>query len=133
MNRRGIHSNLSTFLFSTFHIVDKHPVYLYSSRLRRRFRRSILTAGVPPPTTVTCVYCILPYWSYTSPSIFTLRDFVAAFAGLFRRRLCDSPPIIYYPEMAHITIIESHYALLMLSLFSFSNFFYDITHFIHFK
>jgi len=48
MNRRRIHSNLSTFLFSTFHIVDKHPVYLYSSRLRRRYRRSILTALMRP-------------------------------------------------------------------------------------
>ena len=85
------YSNLSTFLFSTFHIVDKHPrlsllfatssplspvysygggsapndghlcllytsllvihtpVHLYSPRLRRRFRRSILTALMRPP------------------------------------------------------------------------------------
>jgi len=41
-------SNLSTFLFSTFPIVYI-PVHLYSPRLRRRFRRSILTAVMRPP------------------------------------------------------------------------------------
>ena len=60
-------------------------VYLYSPRLRRRFRRSILTAGVPPPND-GCLFVDKP-----PPSISTLRDFVAAFAGLFLRRLCDPP------------------------------------------
>ena len=122
--RRYELTNLSTFLFSTFPIGHTHP------------RPSLLSATSSP---LSPVYsdgggsapndghlCLL----YTSllvdkhpPSIFTLHDFVVAFAGLFWRRLCDPPPIIYYPEMAHITSIESYYALLMLSLFSFSNFF----------
>ena len=133
MNRRRIHSNLSTFLFSTFPIGHKHP------------RPSLLFATSSPLSPVYSYgggsapndghLCLL----YTS--LLVIHIPVHLYSPRLRRRFRRSiltavmrpPPIIYYPEMAHITIIESHYALLMLSLFSFSNFFYDITHFIHFK
>ena len=151
------------FYFQPSLLVINIPVYLYSPRLRRRFRRSILTAVMRPPFLYVWIRCYerfgfivmrdldsllweiwihcyerfgfivmrdlcvnvtrylvfeshtsrlylpsvwidgglfysldnlvynLPYWSYTSPSIFTLHDFVVAFAGLFLRRLCDLP------------------------------------------
>jgi hypothetical protein len=137
-------------------------VYLYSPRLRRRFRRSILTAlmrssffyfrfhhyerllliitrdytSMLREITIQCyerlsILIIQPavhiYRRFEStedsfqsthtllpPSISTLRDFVAAFAGLFLRRLCDLP--FFYFWFLHyerfqliITRIPNHY------------------------
>jgi hypothetical protein len=52
------------------------------------YRRYELTAD---SNLSTFLFSTLLFGWQTSPSIFTLRDFVAAIAGLFLRRLCDLP------------------------------------------
>ncbi len=93
------------------------PVHLYSPRLRRRYRRSILTAAMLGLRSVN-------EWKHGAkrsavaseqPSIFTLRDFVAASPVHSYGGNADLIPIIGWPEMNHITITGSYYALIMLS------------------
>ena len=91
MNRRRIHSNLSTFLFSTFHIVDKHPrlslLFATSSPLSPVY--SYGGGSAPQRRLLICRHT-------TPPSISTLRDFVAAFAGTFLRRGFRPPTTVAY-------------------------------------
>jgi len=108
MNWRRIILISRRFYFQPSLLVIHIPVHLYSPRLRRRFRRSILTAVMLGLRSAN-------EWKHgATRSAITTEQIPTAVMR---------PPIIYYPEMAHITIIESYYALLMLSLFSFSNFF----------
>jgi len=87
--------------FQLFFLFTNIPVQSYSSL--RVLRRSILTAGVPPPND-GCLFVDKP-----PPSISTLRDFVAAFAGPFLRRLCDLPFLyvrFHHYERFHFIVIE---------------------------
>ena len=83
---------LSTFLFSIVLFGWQTSPSIFTLRFRV-LRRSILTAGVPPPND-GCLFVDKP-----PPSIFTLRDFVAAFAGLFLRRGCR--PSFLYVRLQH--------------------------------
>ena len=73
------------------------------------YRRSDLTED-----SLDVSFFNLPFCPQTSPSILTLRDFVAAIAGPFLRRLCDLPFLYFrfhHYERLHfiITRIPTHY------------------------
>jgi hypothetical protein len=59
----------------------------------------------------TYVFTIL---AYSSPSILTLRDFVACFAGPFLRRSCPGP--LFYHLLVGALIILTYYRLAVLSV-----------------
>ncbi len=61
----------------------------------------------------TFLFSIVLFGDKTSPSIFTLRDFVAAIAGGILRRLCSAYlyTVIGCREFGDITTDGSHYGL----------------------
>jgi hypothetical protein len=94
LTERFIHS-LDTLLLP--------PYLLYASRASRASPVHSYGGGsAPQRRLLICRHT-------TPPSISTLRDFVAAFAGLFLRRLCD-PPFLYvrflHYERFHFIVIE---------------------------
>ena len=113
------------FYFKLFFLVDNHPrlfllsatssllspVYSYggyarvTSRLAKRER-------VKARSFAQCCNRV------SNPSILTLCDFVAAFAGLFLRRLCSSVfyTIIGCRYLSDITSPDSYYGLIYFAL-----------------
>ena len=67
---------------------------------RRRFTRSLVLS--------TFLFSILLFGDKKSPSNLTLRDFVAAIAGRFLRRLCDPSLFILYKSILREITIQSY-------------------------
>ena len=82
--RRMVYSISRRLYFQLFFLAIKHPrpILLFASRASPV--DSYGGGSAPQRRLLICRHT-------TPPSISTLRDFVAAFAGLFLRRLCDLP------------------------------------------